>query len=128
MLPYVSAQVVRPAPFEFLKVWQLAHKLAVRVYRVTAAFPARYRYGLALQLERSVSSIPANLAEGNGRSSRKEYRYFCRVAKGSVSEVRYFLRLAFDLGLVNKESFEELLDGYDLVGALLHRLIASLVS
>jgi four helix bundle protein len=117
---------VRPAPFQSLGAWQLAHKLAIRIYLVTAKFPTQHRFGLALQLQRAASAIPANLAEGNARWSAREYLYFCKVAKGSISEVRYFLQLGHDLGIISDAVFSENLDGYDKLGAVVYRLIGSL--
>jgi four helix bundle protein len=116
----------RPAPFESLRVWQLSHEAALEIYRVTLTFPVVHRYGLAAQLQRAAAAVPANLAEGNGRTSRNEYAYFCRIAKGSTSEVRYFLRLARDLGLINEHEFSLGTSKYDRVGMMLHQLIKSL--
>ena len=115
-----------PSPFEALEVWRLAHELALMVYSETERFPPREHYGLASQLRRAAASIPANLAEGTGRGSSREYAYFCRIAKGSVLEVRYYLRLARDLGYISVAIFDQLMIGYDRVGRMLHFLQRSL--
>src|SRR5437667_5268609 len=85
---------VSSPPHESLEVWRLAHQLALEIYRQTDGFPAREHFGLTAQLRRAAASIPANLAEGCGRASTREYIHFCSIARGSVFEVRYYLRLA----------------------------------
>lgn len=52
--------------FRELKVWQGAHKLTLAVYKASGAFPQAEIYGLTSQIRRACTSIPANIAEGNG--------------------------------------------------------------
>jgi four helix bundle protein len=94
--------------FRELNVWQKAHQLTLAVYQITATFPREERYGLTSQLRRSCSSIPANLAEGCGRSGDAELARFCSVAMGSASELEYHLLLARDLKLIQPQEHEEL--------------------
>lgn len=94
--------------FHELKVWQKAHQLTLTVYQVTAAFPREERYGLTSQLRRCSSSIPANLAEGCGRSGDAEFARFCSIAMGSASELQYHLLLARDLKLLKPTEHAEL--------------------
>jgi len=68
--------------FRELEVWKKAHKLTLEAYRVTAGFPKEERFGLTGQLRRSSASIPANLAEGRGRTGRSELARFCAIAMG----------------------------------------------
>lgn len=124
--PDMAGNEVLSSPYERLEVWRLAHELALAIYRETENFPRREHFGLAAQLRRAAASIPANLAEGTGRGSSREDAYFCRVAKGSVLEVRYYLRLARDLGHISQAVFDRLMIGYDRVGKMLHFLIRSL--
>jgi four helix bundle protein len=93
--------------FRELKVWQ-AHLLTLAVYRATATFPREELYGLTNQLRRSCASIPANLAEGCGRSGDAEFARFCSIAMGSASELEYHLLLARDLNLIEAQVHEEL--------------------
>ncbi len=111
---------------ERLVVWQLSHELALAVYRLVELFPASARFELGRHLRRAAFSIPMNLAEGNARGSVREYVQFCRVARGSLAEVRYTLRAVTDLGLVPRETFVKYAEGYDQVGKMLYSLIASL--
>ena len=113
-------------PVESLDVWKLSHELALEICRVTQRFPAEERFGLTAQLRRAATSIPASLAEGNARESPREYLHFCLIARGSLAEVRYFLRLSRDMGLINEDTFTSFVQGYDRVGKMLHFLIVSL--
>lgn len=94
--------------FRDLKVWQKAHELTLSVYKATAMFPKEELYGLTSQIRRSCASIPANIAEGCGRSGAAELRRFLQIAMGSASELEYHLLLAHDLGLLSGSDYEHL--------------------
>jgi four helix bundle protein len=83
--------------FRDLEVWRKAHKLVLEIYKVTNVFPRSEQFGVVSQLRRAAYSIPANLAEGYGRRSTKEFLQFLAVANGSAEELRYFLILSSDL-------------------------------
>jgi four helix bundle protein len=89
-----------------LIVWQKSMDLAVEVYRLTACFPVDERFRLISQITRSVSSVPANIAEGHARGSRKEYANFMAIAKGSLMETETFLTLAARLGYLKPSQSE----------------------
>ena len=112
--------------FVQLVVWQKAHRLVLKIYKLTADFPNAERFRLTDQLCRSASSIPANIAEGKGRNSRKEYVQFLYIARGSLEETKYHLILSRDLGYLSSEGFDALLEGYNEVGRMLNGLINSL--
>ena len=82
--------------FEELEVWQRAHKLALRIYQVTAKFPREEQFGLISQLRRASSAIAANIAEGYGRRTTKELLHSLRIANGEDEETRYFSLLSRD--------------------------------
>ncbi len=109
--------------FEDLKVWQEAHGLVVNVYRITKKFPSDERYRLIDQVCRSVSSVAANIVEGNSRQHKTEYLQFLYTAKGSLEETKYHLLLARDLGYIKIFDYENLLNQCNNVGALLGGLI-----
>jgi len=88
--------------FTKIKAWQLADDLAVHVYEVTRQFPREEIYGLTSQLRRAASSVPANIAEGSNRTSKKDYLHFLSVASGSLAEARYFLHLSKRLGYLTE--------------------------
>lgn len=114
------------APFEKLKVWQLSHELALQIYKSTANFPTPERYGIISQIRRAAVAVPTNIVEGNARNHRNEYIQYCHVARAMIAEVKYLLRLSFDLGFLPDEKYQSLQGGYNHVGALLQGLIESL--
>jgi len=114
--------------FSQLKVWELAHQAALDVYKLTATFPAAERYGLTAQIRRAAVAVPTNIAEGNARASRREYLQYCYVARASVAEVEYLLRLALDLELIRQKEYSVLSEEYGQVGKMLQGLINKLAS
>ncbi len=83
-----------------LMVWQKAMDLAVAANRLSQRFPKSETYGITLQLTRAVASVPANIAEGSARGSRRDYANYLAIARGSLMEAETFLMLAVRLGYV----------------------------
>jgi len=114
--------------FRQLQVWQKAHCLTIAVYQASRGFPNDERYGLTSQIRRSAGSICANLAEGCGRSGKRDFGRFVQMALGSASELEYHLLLASNLGLLERDAY----DGLDqsvtevkrMLTGLLRRLMA----
>ena len=94
--------------FRKLKVWEKAHALALATYRSSQHFPREEAFGLTSQVRRAAVSIPANIAEGCGRTGGREFSRFLSMALGSASEVDYHFLLAHDLGLLTDADFERL--------------------
>ena len=88
--------------FKELLVWQKSMDLIERVYRLTQEFPRQETYGLSSQLQRAAVSVAANVAEGNGRDSTKEYIHHLSFSLGSLAEVETFLVVAMRLGYANQ--------------------------
>ena len=88
-----------------LLVWEKAHLLTLKVYKLTKAFPKDEFFGLVSQLRRASSSVPTNIAEGCGRLSDKELRKFLVIAHGSASEVSYQLILSKDLEYISLDQY-----------------------
>ncbi len=59
-----------------LIVWQKAIELAEQVYQLTQSFPKEELYGLVSQIRRAAVSVPSNVAEGEGRLHKAEFRQF----------------------------------------------------
>jgi four helix bundle protein len=91
--------------FRNLSVWQKSHLLTVALYEATRSFPKDEVYGLTSQIRRAGASIPANIAEGCGRSGDTEFGRFLQIALGSASELEYHLLLANDLKMFSKEDY-----------------------
>ena len=94
--------------FRKLNVWEKAHALTLEIYLASKKFPKDELFALTNQLRRASSSIGANIAEGCGRMSQKEFHHFLSIAIGSASEVEYFLLLAKDLNYVAENDYEKL--------------------
>jgi len=90
--------------FMDLVAWQKSMNLVEDVYRASAGFPADERFGLTAQLRRAVVSIPSNIAEGYGRSTKADYLRFIDIAKGSANEVETQLRMAQRLRFVKEQN------------------------
>jgi four helix bundle protein len=96
------------------------------IYATTDAFPTGERYELTREMRRTAVSVAANIAEGCGRSSRKEFRRFLDISMGSASELEYFLILARDLGLLPSEAHPALHERVTEVKRMLTGLIKRL--
>ena len=84
-----------------LVVWQKAMELVKLVYGQIRMLPSEERFALADQLRRAVTSIPSNIAEGNGRASNKDYAHFLAIARGSLFETMTQLEIAEALGYLS---------------------------
>ena len=109
-----------------LKVLNKAHELVLQIYEITKKYPNDEKYRLIDQICRAASSVPTNIAEGQGRKTKKEFIQFLTILRGSVEEVKYLLLLSKDLDFISSEVYLELTDGYDHVGKMLNGLINSL--
>ena len=84
--------------------------LAKAVYQTTSSFPANEKFGLTSQVNRSVVSIPSNIAEGAGRGSDKEFNQFLNIALGSAFELETQLLLAKAFGFIDENRLNVLLE------------------
>src|SRR5258706_14054630 len=86
-----------PSNYRSLLVWQKARELAGLVYRETARFPRVEMFGLVQQMRRAAVSILSNIAEGQGRHSRRDCAHFLIMARGSAMELQAPLVVSNDL-------------------------------
>jgi four helix bundle protein len=112
--------------FRELKVWERSHRLTLAVYNATGNFPREETYGLTAQLRRCCASIPANIAEGCGRSGDAELARFMLISMGSASELDYHLLLARDLGYLDARDHRRLSQGTREVKRMLSTFITKL--
>ncbi len=94
--------------FEELRVWQKGIELVKQIYLLTKDGDLSKDFGLKDQLRRASVSIPTNIAEGFERFSRKEYVQFLNIASCSAGEVRSLLRVALEVGYLDKPKYDEL--------------------
>ncbi|MCB1187915.1 four helix bundle protein [bacterium] len=89
--------------FQDLIIWQRSFQLAEEIYCLTELFPKQEIYGMTSQLRRSAVSIPANIAEGYGRFSQKDYARFIGIALGSCTELETLILLSVRVGNTTDE-------------------------
>ena len=111
-----------------LIVWQKGMDLAVAVHRATQKWPREELYGLTNQGRRAAASVPANIAEGQGRTGAKEFLHHLSIANGSLREAETYLQLAQRLDYIDAPTSEALLRQTAEAGRLLLGLIRSLRS
>ena len=90
--------------FRELEVWRKSHELTLAIYKETESFPRTELFGLTSQMRRCCASIPANIAEGCGRSNDGDFHRFLQNAMGSGSELEYHTILAGDLGYLDHQT------------------------
>src|SRR5262249_2051625 len=109
-----------------LIAWQKAMDLVEAVYRATSDFPSRELYGLPSQLRRAAVSVPSNIAEGEGRRSKREFSHHLSIAHGSLREVETQVLIARRLQYIQDDDMRRLLDLAGEVGRLITGLSKSL--
>jgi four helix bundle protein len=109
--------------FKRLDVWRKAHDLVLHSYRATAAFPKADLFGLVSQIRRCAASIPANIAEGCGRTGDNEMHRFLQIAAGSANELEYHFLLARHLAYLCDDAHVELEKQVVEVRRSCHRLL-----
>ena len=114
----------RVRSFKDLDVWRDAVSLAEVVYRETERFPRREDYGMTSQLRCASTSIASNIAEGWGRSSRKDYLRFLYIARGSLFEVATQVEISQRVGLLDAAAA----DRVEAQGATCGRRLNGLIS
>lgn len=95
---------------EDLKIWKKSIELTKAVYLLVTELPSDEKYGLNSQIKRSSVSIPSNIAEGAGRNSNKEFKYFLSIANGSAYELQTQLILLTELNLMTKEKVQPVIE------------------
>lgn len=96
--------------------------LVKSVYAVTTEFPKHEVFGLVSQMRRAAISVPSNIAEGAGRTSKREFLQFLSIARGSLNELDTQLLIAKELGyLTETEAIDAQVDRVlALIGGLIN--------
>ena len=115
--------------FRELIVWQRAHQVVLKIYKVTKSFPKEEMFGLTSQMRRASVSVAANIAEGCGRKTDADLRRFLIIALGSGNEVEYHLLLCHDLGIVRDSDYSsislDLIEVKKMLNSFIRKLTAS---
>lgn len=112
--------------FKKILAWQKADDLAVTIYQITGSFPPEERYGLTSQFRRAAVSIAANIAEGSGKQTLKDFLNYLYTARGSLAEVEYYIHLSGRLNYLNGSQVEQCMAQQKEVGQILQGFINSL--
>src|SRR5688572_19169176 len=108
--------------FEELVVWQKAVDLVEHVYRNSRSWPRDEAFGLTSQVRRAAVSVPANIAEGQGRTGAREFLHHLSIAVGS------HLAVAERLDFIDRDSRLLLVAQSTEISRLLKGLMKSLRS
>lgn len=105
--------------FRELIVWQKAHQLVLRTYRLTKKHPKEELFGLTSQMRRAAVSIAANIVEGYRKRGKADKARFMNISEGSLDELSYYFILSNDLEYITNEEYEQLNSQCEEVSKLL---------
>src|SRR5262245_35337049 len=108
--------------YKDLDAWRYAMDLTEQCYRLTREFPKEELFGITSQIRRAAVSIPANIAEGQGRNTTREFAHFLGIARGSLSELETHLELASRFGFVDESKCADVME----LAARVQRILAGL--
>src|SRR3982751_4837683 len=111
--------------FSKLHVWRKAHALALNVLRVATGIRKAELQSLRNQMIRAAMSIPANIVEGRGQASERDFCRFLRYAINSCSELEYHVVMAKDIRALSVNDAKSLLDQVFEVRRMLFGLMKS---
>jgi four helix bundle protein len=112
--------------YKDLDIWKKGVLLSIEIYSLTSAFPDNEQYGITSQIRRATTSIPANIAEGYGRESSKNYVQFLKISRGSLYELDTFLIIALGLNYIDKEQRNHLNVKIEELSKMINSLIKKL--
>lgn len=112
--------------FKELLVWQKGIAIVKEVYLLMKKLPEAEKFGLVQQAKRSAVSIPANIAEGWGRRSTKNYLQFLRIASGSLYELETHSIVSVELRFLSEEDCRDIFRMIEEEGKMLNALMSKL--
>ena len=113
--------------FEDLKVYQKALEFAVSVVKIVDEIDTpRKHYRLIEQLEASSTSVALNISEGQGRYSKKEFKRFLYIARGSLYETVTMLQIFKKLNWLSEKPYDDLYGEAVEINKMLSGLINSI--
>ena len=109
-----------------LLLWKKAFEFVKLIYQLTLQFPKNELFGLVSQLRRAAVSVLANIVEGRGKATDKDFVRFLYISKGSLNECQCYLELARTLEFINEKQFQSIEKTRGEVGYLLYKMIATI--
>lgn len=108
---------------EDMLAWQKAKALTIDIYKLTNEHLFSKDFGLKDQIRRAAVSVPSNIAEGFGRGGTNEFKNFLSISRGSLYEVKTQLIIAYELGLVDIKTKEQLILNIEEIAGMITGLI-----
>jgi len=109
--------------FRKLQVWEEAHKLTLKIYKLTSRLPRSEQFGLTSQIRRAAVSVESNIAEGESRYSRGEKIQFFTIARGSIAEIKTQILIIKDIYNNLADKSLDIFEQYSILEKRLNRLI-----
>ena len=106
--------------FEEIEAWQKSRDLVRNIYKL---FSNNKDFNFVSQITRASLSIVTNIAEGFDRGTNKEFIQYLIIARGSVSEVKSLIYIAYDLNYINEVDFKYLLDKCDIISKIINGFV-----
>ena len=100
---------MRVRDYRDLLAWQRSVDLVAEIYRISARFPRTEQFGLTAQLRSASVSVAANIAEGSGRATSRDFMNFLSHARGSLKEAESMVFVAQRLAFVSQADCVEAL-------------------
>ena len=95
--------------FRKLEVWRQSLEYVKIIYQITGSLPGHEKYGLVSQMNRSVISIPSNIAEGCSRKTAADFSRFLEIAIGSSFELETQIEVCLLVSYINAEQYSSLI-------------------
>ena len=110
--------------YKDLEVYQKSYLMALKIHQITQGYPSYERYEIGAQIRRVAMSVPLNIAEGYGKKeSLAEFKRFLKMSAGSCNEMEVLIEMSKDLSYIDKETYQELINEYQLLGKKINVLI-----
>ncbi len=94
--------------FQKLEIYQLSKELVKDIYKLSSSFPPDEKYALVQQINRAAVSVASNIAEGTSRNGYQEKTHFINISYSSLMEIVCQTEIAFELGYLKKDAFENI--------------------
>ena len=112
--------------FEHLEIWRLAIDYGEKVHGLTKRFPRSELFVLTSDLNRAALSVSANIAEGSGSDSNKEFVRFLNIALKSALETVSQLWVARRRGYITSDEFRDAYQDAELLVKKIRCFVKSL--
>ena len=113
--------------YKKLNVWEDSIELTIDIYKTTEQFPQKEIYGLCSQINRAAVSVAANISEGAGRNTAKDFNHFLSIAYGSLCELETLLIISQRLNFISQPKFDVISIKINKIQKMIYNLQKSLL-